>query len=151
MINFYQRFLSNPAQVLAPLTNVLKGSEKSLLWSIVLDYAFRRAKLLLASVPVLTHPEPNPSVSLAVDASDSHVGAVFQQMIRGSWSLLAFFSKKLSATKAKYSAFNKELLDAYSSLHHFRFLLEGRAFTLFTEHNPLMHTLFCSSLHWSAR
>ena len=75
MINFYRRFLRNAAQVLASLTNALKGPGKSLLWSDVLDSAFRPAKLLLAFVPVLTHPEPNASVSHAVDTSDSHVGA----------------------------------------------------------------------------
>ena len=82
---------------------------------------------------------------LAVDASDSHVGTVLPQMISGSWSLLAFFSKKLFAIKAKYSAFDRELLAAYSSVRHFRFLLEGWEFTLFPDHKPLMHTLFCSS------
>ena len=39
MINFYRRFLRNPAQVLAPLTNTLKGPGKSLLWSPELDSA----------------------------------------------------------------------------------------------------------------
>ena len=76
MINFYRQFLRNAALVLTPLTNTLKGPVKSLLWSAVLNSAFRHAKLLLASVPVLTHPEPNASVSLAVDASNSQVGAV---------------------------------------------------------------------------
>ena len=61
-----------------------QGHGKSFLWSDVLDSAFRHGKLLLASVPVLTHPEPSDSMSLAVDASDYHVGAVLQQMICGS-------------------------------------------------------------------
>ena len=91
MINFYLRFLRNTAQVLAPLTNALKGPGKSLLWSDMLDSAFCHDKLLLASVPVLTHTEPNDSMSLAVDASESHVGAVLLQMILCCWSQLAFF------------------------------------------------------------
>ena len=84
MVNFYQRFLRNAAQVLAPLTNSLKGPGKSPLWSPYLDSAFVLAKQLLASVPVLTHPEPGTPVSLAVYASDSHVGTVLQQKLRGS-------------------------------------------------------------------
>ena len=59
MINFYPRFLRDAAQVLDPLTNAIQGPGKSLIWSDVLDFAFRHAKLLLASVSVLTHPEPN--------------------------------------------------------------------------------------------
>ena len=84
MINFHQRFLRNAARVLAPLTITLRGPGKSLHWSPVLDSAFHSAKLLLASVPVLTHPEPRAAISLAVDASDSHVGAVLQQRLRCS-------------------------------------------------------------------
>ena len=81
MINFYQRFLGNAAQVLAALTNALKGPGKSLLWSPELNSSFIFAKKLLASVPVLTHPEPGDPVSLDVDASYSHVGAVLQQKL----------------------------------------------------------------------
>ena len=39
---------------------------------------------------------------------------------------------------------------AYSSLWHFRFLLEGRVFTIFTDHKPLTLALFRVSLPWSA-
>ena len=106
---------------------------------------------LLASVPVLTHPEPSAPVSLAVDASDFHVGAVLQQKFWGLWSSLVFFSKKLSSAKSKYSAFDRELLAAYSAVCHFRFLLEGRQFTLFTDHKPLTHALFSYSPPWSQR
>ena len=41
------------------------------------------AKQLLASVPVLPHPEPGAPVSLAVDASDSHICTVLQQKLQG--------------------------------------------------------------------
>ena len=117
----------------------------------MLDSTFSSAKLLLASVPVVTHPVPGAGVSLAVDASDSHVGAVLQQRLRGSWSPLAFFSKKLSTAESKYSAFDRELLAAYSSVRHFRFLLDAHEFTLFTDHKPLTLALFCSSPPWSTR
>jgi RNase H-like domain found in reverse transcriptase len=50
---------------------------------------------------------------------------------------LAFYSKKLDTAQMKYSAFDRELLAAYLAVRHFRFLLEGRDFTLFTDHKPL--------------
>ena len=85
MINFYQRFLRNATQVLAPLTNALKGPRKSSFqWAPVLSSAFSAAKHLLASVPVLTHLVPGAAISLAVHTSDSHVGAVFQKRLPGS-------------------------------------------------------------------
>ena len=111
----------------------------------MLDSAFSAAKLLLSAVPVLTHPVPGAAVSLAVDVSDSHVGAVLQQRLHGYWSPLAFFSKKLSSAQSKYSTFDRELLAAYSAVCHFRFLLEARVFTRFTDHKPLTLALFRSS------
>ena len=109
----------------------------------VLDSAFSATELLLASVPVLTHPVPGSAICLAVDASDSHLGVVLQQPLRGSWSPLAFLSKKLSSAESKYSAFDRELLAAYSSVRHFHFLLETCEFILYTNHKP--HTLALSA------
>ena len=85
-----------------------------------------------------------------MDASDTHLGAVLQQLLDRSWAPLAFYSKKLSDAEKKYSAFNRELLAASSSLRHFRFMLEGRDFTIFMDHTPLTHALFRVSLPWSA-
>ena len=151
MLNFYRKFLLGAAGVLAPLTDALKGPGKSLSWSLALDSAFLRAKDLLASVPELVHPCPGAQISLVVYASDSHVGFVLQQLLDGSWAPLAFFSKKLSDAKRKNSAFDRELLTAYSSLQHFSFMLEGREFTIFTDHKPLTLALFKVSLPWSTQ
>ena len=132
LINYYRKFIRNAAQLLAPLTNALKGSKgskKSLVWSQEMSTAFSAAKATHLAVPTLIHPVPGVPISLAVDGSDSHVGAVLQQHVQGSWAPMAFFSRKLSAAKTKYSAFDRELLATYSAIRHFRFLLEGRDFT----------------------
>ena len=152
MINFYRKFLRGAARVLAPLTDALKGPGKTILWTPFMDSTFIKAKQLLSSVPEFVHPLCNAPISLAVDASDSHIGAVLQQqLLDKSWSLLAFFSKKLSDAEKKYSAYDRELLAAYASIRHFGFMLEGREFTIFTDHKPLTHALFRSSPPWSAR
>ena len=64
--------------------NASKGPGKSLTWPPVLDSAFARAKDLLSSVPELVHPCPNAPMYLAVDASNTHLGAVLQQLLDGS-------------------------------------------------------------------
>ena len=96
-------------------------------------------------------PVPGAPISLAVDASDTHVGGVLQQCVQQSWSPLAFFSRKLSDTETRYSIFDCELLAAFFAIRHFRFLLEGRDFILFTDHKPLTHALFRTTPPWSAR
>ena len=151
MVNFYRKFIRSAARVLAPLTDALKGPGKTISWTPLMSSAFSRAKQLLSSVPELVHPHCNAPISLTVDASDSHIGAVLQQQLHDrSWSPLAFFSKKLSDAEKKYSAFDRELLAAFSSVRHFRFMLEGREFTIFTDHKPLTHALFRTSPPWSA-
>ena len=97
MINFYQRFLRNTAWVLAPFTNALKGPGKSLQWSPVLNSASHDAKLLLASVPILTHPIPRAAISLSVWCIWLSFGCC--PSTTSLWFLVppCLFSKKLSS------------------------------------------------------
>ena len=74
--------------------------------------AFSAAKASLVSATPLVYPSPSAQVSLAVDASASHVGTVLQQRVGSSWRPLAFFSRKLTSPQSKYSAFDRELLAA---------------------------------------
>jgi RNase H-like domain found in reverse transcriptase len=101
-------------------------------------------------VATLAHPDPAADISLAVDASDSHVGAVLQQKEAGQWKPLSFYSKKLDAVQRKYSAFDRELLAAYLAVRHYGYSLEGRAFTLFTDHKPLTFALQRAKDPWTA-
>jgi hypothetical protein len=90
-------------------------------------------------------------LSLATDASDTHVGGMLQQLARGNWQPLAFYSKKLSGAGTRYFTFDRELLAAFSAVRHFRFLLEGQRFCLLTDRKPLVTSLFRTTLPWSAR
>ncbi|MFN9906526.1 MAG: Ty3/Gypsy family RNase HI domain-containing protein, partial [bacterium] len=105
---------------------------------------------MVAAVP-LCHPAPHAVLSLSVDASDSHVGGVLQQQVGKDWKPLAFFSKKLAPAEVKYSTFDRELLAAYATIRHFRFLLEGRQFQLLTDHKPLVAAMTRVSPPQSAR
>ena len=103
MINFYWKFLLGAARVFTPLKDALKGPGKSLSWSPALNSAFTRAKDLLSLVPELVHPQPDATISLFVDTSDTHLQAVLQQLLDGSWAPLVLYSKKLSDMERKYS------------------------------------------------
>ena len=151
MVNFYRRFLPGIAKVLQPLTDLLRGSPKVLDWPPEAAVAFTASKKALVGAVPLSHPAPNAVLSLATDASDTHVGGVLQQLSPRGWQPLAFFSKKLTAAEVKYSTFDRELLGAFLSVRHFRFLLEGRAFRLLTDHKPLVAAMTRVSPPWSAR
>jgi cleavage and polyadenylation specificity factor subunit 1 len=118
MLNFYRRFLPGAAKVLKPLTDSLKGSKAAgaaVEWTEEKTAAFESAKQLLARAACLAHPEPHAQLCLAVDASDSHIGGVLQQASRLGFQPLAFFSKKLDSTQARYSTFDRELLACHEA------------------------------------
>ena len=81
MIKYYRKILHGAAHILDSLTDALKGPDKSLSWSLVLDSAFTRARDLLSSIPELVNPHPDTQGSLAVDASNTHLSAVLQQLL----------------------------------------------------------------------
>jgi hypothetical protein len=92
-------------------------------------------------------------LSIAVDVSASHVGACLQQRRPGgaAWEPLGFFSRKLELAQVKYFALDHELLVCYLGIRHFRYMLEGRHLTIFTDHKPLTFALKRSSDPWMAR
>ena len=152
MINFYRRFVPAAAGVLKPLTDALRGSKRTKLqWTPDMQHAFKVSKELLAEAATLAHPSERAELVLAVDASNSHVGAVLQQMVGGELQPLSFFSKKLDAAQQKYSAFDRELLACYLAIRHFRWSLEGRKFHVLSDHKPLSFALHRISDAWSAR
>ena len=76
-----------------------------------------------------------------VDASDLAIGAQLEQLHNGYWVPIASFSRKLSSTETKYSTFDRKLLAAYQAVRHFRHFVEGKSFTLYTDHKPLAFAL----------
>ena len=77
--------------------------------------------------------------TVAIDASNTPVEDVLQHWVRNKYTPLAFFSKRLQAAETRHSTFGRELLAIYLVIKHFRHVVEGRAFTIFTDHlcNPL--------------
>jgi hypothetical protein len=153
MVNFYPRFLPGAARALRPLTDCLQGGLKS---PTAVEWNSEReaeVKQMLASATRLANPAQAAKLSLAVDASATRIGACLQQRRAGSpgWEPLGFFSKKLEPAQVKYSAFNRELLACFLGIRYFRFMLEGRAFTIYTDHKPLTTAINWASDPWTAR
>ena len=64
---------------------------------------------------------------------------------------LAFFSRKLTPTEINYSTFGQELLAIYRAIRHFRYFLEGRSFTVYTDHKLLCFSLSTAGHRHSPR
>ena len=153
MVNFYHRFIPHCAQVLQPLHTLLTNSHANseLEWTEECISAFDSAKNNLAQATLLFYPTPDAPTSLMTDASDVAIGAVLQQFVNGQWQPISYFSRKLSPTERQYSTFDRELLAIYSSIKHFRHFVEGRVFSVYTDHKPLMFSLAHKSEKHSPR
>lgn len=155
MMNYYHRFISHAADILAPLYNLTSPKKKKGVfeWTNEHESAFISAKDALANAALLAFPDPHRPVQLATDASDIAVGGVLQQTLADSDAVapLAFFSRKLQPAEKKYSVFDRELLAAYLSVKHFKHWLDGAQFILRTDHRPLVQAFSKTSDAWTAR
>ena len=144
LVNFYRRFVPRCADLMQPLTDKLKGAKrKNQDISLTPEEltAFHSVKQTLSDATMLVHPKKDAPLCLLTDASDTGAGGTLQQLVGGVWQPLAFFSKRLQPPETRYSAFGRELLAVYLCIKHFRHLLEGRSFVVYTDHKPLTHAL----------
>ncbi|GFU58213.1 hypothetical protein TNCV_697231 [Trichonephila clavipes] len=102
-------------------------------------FMHERCKQALADAALLGHPSPSAPLALHVDASDYAIGGALHQVVDSELQPLAFFSRKLTSSEKSYSAYDRELFAIYSAIRHFRYMLEARDFTVFTDHKPLTY------------
>ncbi|KAL0146621.1 hypothetical protein M9458_057961 [Cirrhinus mrigala] len=141
--NFYRRFIMNYSTITAPLTSLLRGKPKHLLWNPAAHEAFEQLKTTFSTAPVLQHPDPERPFTVEVDASTIGVRAVLSQAV-GEPPVLhpcAFFSRKLTPAEQNYDIGNRELLAIKLALEEWRHWLEGAAypFTIITDHKNLQY------------
>ena len=74
-------------------------------------------------------------INLAADASDVAVGAELSQ----NGQPVAFYSKKLTPTEARYHVIDRELLAIYQACIKWRQYLHGHKSTNYTDHKPLTY------------
>lgn len=115
-----------------------KKQNQQLTWSEESKLVFERCKTNLINVAHFVFPKSDVKLAVMVDASNLAIGAVVQQFENNQWKPLRFFSRKLTTTEQRYSTYDRELLAAYSALRHFKHFIEGREFTLFSDHKPLV-------------
>ena len=154
LVNFYHRFVKNCADIIKPLNDLsttVKDDSQKLQWNSQAATAFTNIKQALASATLLFHPKQEAPTSIMTDASDYAVGAVLQQYIDQQWCPIAYFSKKLKRSETKYSTYDRELLAIYLAIKHFRHFLEGRTFTVFTDHKPLTYSLSMTTDKYTPR
>lgn len=143
MFNHYRPCIKNAAHMQISLTNYLKNTKKNdktpITWTPDSIEAFKTCKQALSDVTQTSFPAPNSTFMLITDASTTAIGAVLEQLEHDIWKPVGFFSRKLSDTETRYSTYDRELLAIFAAVQHFHHLLEGRQFTIKTDHKPLTY------------
>lgn len=138
-ISYYRKFIPDCASVMYPLTQLLKDGEK-FKWESSQQEAFDQIKKIISSNVVLCHYDPKLDLRLACDSSSYGIGAVLSHVLPdGSERPIAFASCTLSDRERGYSQIDKEALAIVWGIQRFNMYLEGRHFTLITDHRPLTH------------
>ena len=141
MVNYYRRFVRSAAHHMCHLFEALAGKPKKLVWNEKLQYSFDSIKQALANATLLHHPDSSLPLAVTTDASDVAIGGVIEQRGPEGWEPLAFYSKKLSTGQQAWCPYDRELFAAHQGIRHFKYMVEGRAFTLYTDHQSLIPSL----------
>ena len=141
MVNYYRRFIPKAAHHLFFLFEALGDKPKKLLWDKNMQESFDAIKQALAMATMLHHPDPKLPLAITSDASKVAIGAVIEQRGPKGWEPLAFFSKKLSDTQQQWPPYDRELHAAHKAVRHFKHMVEGRSFTLYTDHQSLVPSM----------
>ena len=141
MVGYYRKFIPKAASHMYHLFEALKGKPKSLEWTADCQASFEAIKEALAGAALLFHPRPGATLALTTDASNLAIGGVLEQRGPRGWEPLAFYSSKLKPNEKMWPPYDRELLGAFKSIRHFKHMLEGRAFTLYTDHQSLVPSL----------
>ena len=141
MVTYYGKFLPNMATLMRPLYDLLQ-SARNWSWGDTQEQAFRKAKDLLSSAPLLTHYDPSKPLLLSCDASPYGVGAVLSHRLdNGTERPIAYASRTLTPAERNYAQLDKEALSIVFGVKYFHQYLYGRQFTIISDHKPLKYIL----------
>ena len=141
LLTYYGKFLPNLATQLAPLYQLL-WKERPWMWGQQLKKSFQTSKKLLTSSWLLVHFNPDMELILACDISAYGIGAVLaHKMPDGTEKPVGFASHTLAKAEKNYSQLEKEGHSCNFGTKLFHSYLFGHAFTLVTDHKPLLGLL----------
>ena len=148
---YYRKFIYNYAQIARPLFALIGGKrgikDPPFVWTDECEVAFRTLISKLTSAPILAYADYELPFLVQTDASIQGLGAVLIQQQEGQERVVAYASRSLSPSEAKYPAHKLE----FRALHwaitvKFRDYLYGHTVTAITDNNPLTYVLKSAKL-----
>jgi transposase InsO family protein len=142
-IGWYRKFISNFAQIAAPIhrvTNKIKRKRREFYWHDDQIQAANKLKQILTEEPLLLkYPHPTSTFILATDASEYAIGGTLKQIIGDKTHYNYFLSRLLTTTERNYPTIDREALAIFWCMEKLQQYLGGRDVIVYTDHKPLEH------------
>lgn len=165
---YYRRFVQDFSKIVKPLNNLTAGyppirkgrkckdtsrhyyDPKEKLgdrWDVSCQQAFETIVEKLTTAPVLGYADPRLPYVVHTDASTVGLGAALYQEQEGQLRVLAYASRGLTKSEARYPAHKLEFLALkWAVTSKFSDYLYGAEFTVVTDSNPLTYILTSAKL-----
>jgi len=137
--NYYRRHVKMFAEIIAPLTSLSLEIPFKDQWNAECSTAFNKAKEYLTSSEVLALPDTSLPYIVRTDASDYAIGGSLHQVQDGEERVIAYESRKLSATARNWPTHERELFAYFHCFQAWRHYLHGAQVTAQGDHKPLLH------------
>ncbi|CAI5475647.1 unnamed protein product [Closterium sp. Yama58-4] len=135
-LSYYRRFVPNFSKRAAVLNGMLR-EDKTWEWREKQREALQDLMIAVKTATVLRLPAADQPFILYTDWSSQGIGAILCQEMEGVEKVVAYASTSCNPAEAQYSSYIGEGLVAVWAVGHFRVYLQGREFTLVTDHQPL--------------
>lgn len=146
LFNYYRDYVDHYAERVARLTDLTKKRVPSVIpWDSTSREAFEAVKEALASVTELSVPDLRRDFWLTTDASELAVAACFSQREGDGDHPIAFLSKRLSPSQAKWAVIEREAYAIVWALGKLNSWVFGRRVVVRTDHNPLVYLMRAAS------
>lgn len=132
MVNYLGKFVSNMAELTAPLRTLLK-KEVCWQWNHEQEQAFKAVKKQLTKAPILAHYSTDKPVKITADSSSVGLGCALMQDDRP----VAYASRALTQAEQNYAQIEKETLAIVFACEKFHQYIYGKQCEVETDHKPI--------------
>ena len=132
-LQYYRSHIPGLAMIAVPLYDLTKGGGRKFVWTDACERAFIRLKDSISDRCPLVPLKSGGDFALYTDASGLACGAVLTQ----NSAVVEFYSKTFSPVEQRYSCHEREALAMVLAILHFKHILLGIPFTLYTDHRSL--------------
>ena len=141
MVTYLAKWIPDLADKSAPLRKLLQDKNEWQ-WGPEHDRSWMILRNILGTEPVLQFFDPNSDIRVSSDASKDGLGAVLLQRKRvddsDKWQPVAYASRTLSSSEARYAQIEKELLGIVFACERFHQYIYGATAQVETDHKPLV-------------